>query len=244
MKPFSQAELRDQVASVLARARSGEQDIRERVVVPVLARVLASAITVRDLGTGGHTQRLIGLSLRLGRELGLSPPVLEALQLGASLHDIGKIGIPDRILLKAGPLDPDERALMQSHALIGDRLLEAVPDLAAARPVVRSHHERWDGSGYPDGTAGSDIPFVARLVSVADAVEAMASVRPYRGALTREKVVRELRAGRGEQWDPEIVDVVLGLLERGEIELGPDGAGVRDAERTAEVSRVTERRSG
>jgi putative two-component system response regulator len=221
-KPFSHAELREQVASVLSRARRGERELRERVIPPALARVLTQAITARDLTTGGHTDRLADLSAFLGRELGLSAQELELVRLGASLHDIGKIGIPDGILLKEGGLEPDERMLMQTHTLIGDRLLESVPELEGARPVVRSHHERWDGSGYPDRLAGEEIPFAARLVAVADGIEAMSSHRPYRGPLPPAEILRELREGSGTQWDPAIVAAAVDLVERGEILFGPE----------------------
>jgi putative two-component system response regulator len=219
-KPFTQRELLDQVASVVDRATLGEREVRQRVVAPTLTRALAGAIMARDDTTGDHTERLAALALRLARDLALKPLEQEAVRLGASLHDIGKIGIPDRILLKPSGLDAAERALMQTHTLIGDRLLELVPELAAARPVVRSHHERWDGTGYPDRLAGEAIPLPARLVAVADAVEAMAARRPYRAPLTRVEVLRELAAGRGAQWDPAIVDIVVELIQRGDIVLG------------------------
>jgi putative two-component system response regulator len=218
-KPFTQRQLVEHVASVVDRATLGEREVRERVVAPALTRALAGAIMARDDTTGDHTERLVTLALRLAEEFGLKPLDQEAVRLGAYLHDIGKIGIPDRILLKPAALDPTERALMQTHTLIGDRLLELVPELSVARPVVRSHHERWEGGGYPDGLSGEAIPLVARLVSVADAVEAMAALRPYRAPLTRTQILLELEVGRGTQWDPAIVDVVVDLIERAEIEV-------------------------
>jgi len=222
-KPFTHAELRDQVARVLARAVSGEREVRERVVAPTLTRALAGAIMARDLTTGGHTERMVLLTVGLGARLGLKQPELEVLRLGASLHDIGKIGIPDSVLLKPGPLDSDERTLMQSHTLIGDRLLEPVDELSCARPVVRAHHERWDGDGYPDGLAGDSIPLGARLVAVADALEAMSGARPYCGALLRPQILGELEAGRGTQWDPVIVDLAFDLIRRGDLDFDADG---------------------
>lgn len=222
-KPFTHAELRERVTSVLARASQGEREVRERVVAPALTSALASAVTARDITTGGHSERLVDLACRLAVELALGPAELDAIRLGASLHDIGKIGIPDSVLLKPGPLERDERLLMESHTLIGDRLLEPVPELAVARPIVRSHHERWDGLGYPDRLAGEEIPLGARIVAVADALEAMSALRPYRLPLDRDVIVAELEAGRGSQWDPRIVTAALGLMRRGVIGFGADG---------------------
>ncbi len=228
VKPFSQAELRGRVAEVLDRARSGEREVRERVVTPALTTALAGAITIRDDTTGEHARRLETLAARLGEAIGLGPRELDTIRLGASLHDIGKIGIPDRVLLKPGPLDLEELTLMRSHTVIGDRLLASLDDLTAAREVVRHHHERWDGSGYPDGLVGEAIPVVARVVAVADGLEAMAARRPYRESLPHEAILRELEAGRGRQWDPAIVDAAICLIEQGEIVLTSDGVQVRD----------------
>ena len=148
---------------------------------------------------------------------------------GAILHDIGKIGIPDRILLKPGPLDHDEFALMRTHTEIGDRMLEPVDVLEGVRPVVRHHHERWDGNGYPDRLAGDEIPVAARIVSVADAVEAMSADRPYRAALQPAEVLSELEIGRGAQWDPQIVDLVVRLIESRELQTGEAGLALCEA---------------
>jgi putative two-component system response regulator len=226
-KPFSHAELRDTVTDVLERSRRGERELRARVVTPVLTSALAGAITVRDDTTGGHVARLGTLATRLGREVGLSDGELETIRLGASLHDIGKIGIPDRVLLKPGPLDLEERALMRTHTLIGDRLLESLDELAMAREIVRHHHEHWDGSGYPDGLVGEQIPRVARVVSVADALEAMSARRPYREPLEPIDILAELRRGAGRQWDPQIVEAAIGLIDRGVLGFGPDGLTVK-----------------
>ncbi|HVY61318.1 MAG TPA: HD domain-containing phosphohydrolase [Planctomycetota bacterium] len=222
-KPFSHAQLRDSVAEILSRAESGEREVRTRVIAPALTDALTGAVTARDETTGSHVDRLVALAVCLGEALGLSPRELDTLRLGASLHDIGKIGIPDRVLQKPGPLDFEERTLMRAHPVIGERLLERVDELAAARDIVRHHHERWDGSGYPDGLAGEDISLLARVVAVADGIEAMAARRPYRSPLTRDEILQELKKGRGTQWDPEIVDVATRLIEAGQIELGPDG---------------------
>jgi putative two-component system response regulator len=223
VKPFSQAELRKRVADVLDRARSEEREVRERVVPSALTAALAGAIGIRDDTTGAHTRRLEALAVRLGETIGLDTRQLDTIRLGASLHDIGKIGIPDRVLLKPGPLDLDEATLMRSHTVIGDRLLSSLEELAAAREVVRHHHERWDGSGYPDGLVGDEIPVVARVVAVADGLEAMSARRPYREPLSRDEILAELGRGRGRQWDPALVDAAVRLIESGEIEIGGCG---------------------
>jgi putative nucleotidyltransferase with HDIG domain len=212
---------------VLDRARSGERELRERFVAPALTQAVAGAITMRDDTTGGHVQRLAVLAVRLGQAINMPLHELETVRLGACLHDIGKIGIPDRVLLKPGPLDLEEKTLMRSHTVIGDRLLASVDELAAAREIVRHHHERWDGTGYPDGLIGEAIPLAARVVSVADGLEAMSARRPYREPLSREEVLHELEDGRGRQWDPAIVDAAVRLLDEGEIELTPQGLRVR-----------------
>jgi putative two-component system response regulator len=233
-KPFSHAELCRAVARALDRAGRTERDLTARVLTPTLAGALANAIEARDLGMDGHCERLSELAAAFAARLGLPPAEIENVRLGAILHDIGKIGIPDRILLKPGPLTDEEREVLRTHPLIGDRLLESLEPLASARPVVRHHHERWDGAGYPFGLAGEDVPLAARIVSVADAVEAMSARRPYRDPLAACRIVAELRDGRGGQWDPAVVDVALEMIASGEIEFQAAGflmAGHEPAER-------------
>lgn len=217
VKPFSHADLVTAARSALARARAAENDLRERIVTPTVAAALANAIEARDVGTQGHCERLAELATRIAEELELPPADCETVRLASVLHDVGKIAIPDRILLKAGPLTAEERALVETHALVGDRLLEPLAPLGEVRGAVRHHHERWDGTGYPDRLAGETIPLAARIVAVADAVEAMSATRPYRSPLTREAIVAELAAGRGSQWDAAPVDVVLRLVSSGNL---------------------------
>jgi len=226
LKPFSHAELHAAVADTLRRSDRSERELRERLLTPTLASSLANAIEARDGPTHGHCERLAAIAVRIGERLRLEPAEIETLRMGAILHDIGKIGMSDRILLKPGPLNPDELALMRTHPQIGDRLLEPLDLLERARPIVLHHHERWDGLGYPDGLAGEEIPLFARIVGVADAAEAMASERPYREALSEEAILDELRAGRGTQWDPELVDLLLELVSLGEVGFAGDGANV------------------
>ena len=223
VKPFSHADLVAAVHSALGRARAAENDLRDRIVTPTVAAALANAIEARDIATHGHCERLAQLALRIAEELSLSLDDCETVRLAAVLHDVGKIAIPDRILLKPEPLSAEERALIETHPVIGDRLLEPLAPLEEVRAAVRHHHERWDGAGYPDRLAGEAIPRTARIIAVADAVEAMAAVRPYRGPLSQKEILAELAAGRGTQWDPFAVDLVLGLVEAGALAFGPDG---------------------
>jgi putative two-component system response regulator len=227
MKPFTQEELRAAVDTALARARRSERDVRQRLLVPTLAAALANAIEARDASMHGHCERIAALATRLAQEIGLPRADVETVRLGAVLHDIGKIGIPDRVLLKEGELTREEIELMQTHPVIGDRLIASVDFLSGIGPIVRHHHERWDGRGYPDGLAGDAIPLHARIVMLSDAIEAMSGKRLYRQPLSTEELTAELQRCRGEQWDPRLVDVALDLIEQGEVVFGPDGLEVR-----------------
>jgi putative two-component system response regulator len=218
-KPFTHATLRSAVADALGRAERTALELRERLLTPTLVRALANAIEMRDPYLHGHCDRLASLAVRLATRLGLSSADVETVRLGAILHDIGKIGIPDAVLLKEGPLDDAELATIRLHPGLGDDLLAPIDLLGSSRVVVRHHHERWDGAGYPDGLAGPSIPLGARIVAVADSIEVMTSRSLYREPLTQEEVVAELHAGAGTQWDPQVVALVLDLLASGEIEI-------------------------
>jgi cyclic di-GMP phosphodiesterase len=222
-KPFTHAELQHAVADALDRAKRAEEELRERLLAPTLASALANAIEARDSELHGHCERLAAMAVRLAQLHGLSESAIESIRLGAILHDVGKIGIPDRVLLKPSALDQEEFAVIMTHTLIGDNILERLDLLESARPIVRHHHERWDGNGYPDRLAGEEIPLGARIVAVADAIEAMASTRVYRKATDAAGVVDELERCRGRNWDPAIVDLALGLLQSGELVIGDRG---------------------
>jgi ribonuclease P protein subunit RPR2 len=173
---------------------------------------LASALESKDTGTRAHSQRVQLYATELARTV--DPALVEdtSTEYGFLLHDVGKIGVPDRILQKPGPLTPEERALIQTHPILGEQVLGNVAFLRGAGiSVVRHHHERWDGDGYPDGLAGTDIPLGARVFAVADSLDAMTSDRPYRRALRWDDAVGEIRAEAGGQFDPQ---VVLAFLER------------------------------
>ena len=168
---------------------------------------LARALESKDSGTGAHSQRVQRYALELADEL--APELLDDMSAehGFLLHDVGKIGIPDRVLCKAGPLDPDERRLMETHTLLGERMLADVALLRGeGLKVVRSHHERWDGGGYPDGLAGAEIPLGARIFAVADALDAMTHNRPYRTAGSWRDAAEQILLGAKLQFDPDVVD--------------------------------------
>jgi putative two-component system response regulator len=222
-KPFAHAELQTAVSDALERATRSRDELRERLLAPTLASALANAIEARDSYLHGHCERLASLAVRIAEDLEIAPEEIETVRLGAILHDVGKIGIPDRVLLKPGPLDEEERRIIETHTEIGDKLLEPLDLLAGARPIVRHHHERWDGAGYPDGLAAAAIPVGARIVSVADSVEAMTSRQLYRNPLESGEIIAELQKHRGKQWDPAVVDVVLRLIASGELVLAQGG---------------------
>src|SRR5262249_54538767 len=171
--------------------------------------MLAQAVELRDQYTGGHTARVTEYSILLGQHLELSPEDMHLIRIGTPLHDIGKIGIDDAILRKPGKLTPAEFDVMKSHTTKGAKILEQVDDLQPMIPIVRSHHERWDGKGYPDGLAGDQIPLLARIVGVCDAFDAMTSDRPYRQGLPADAAFAEVEKMRGTQFDPAIADAFL-----------------------------------
>jgi putative nucleotidyltransferase with HDIG domain len=185
------------------RAKELDEGTRE-----LLGR-MADTVDLRDPYTGGHSRRVTELTRGILRELGLQGPDVHLIIAAARVHDIGKIGMPDRVLLKDGKLDDEEWATMKQHPEKGAELLERYPDFARGAEIVRHHHERWDGRGYPHRLAGAEIPFGARVIAVADSFDAMTSDRPYRMGMTVERAAAILREGRGVQWDAAIVDAFL-----------------------------------
>lgn len=175
---------------------------------------LTTLVDDRDAGTGRHTARVAALAAGVAEAMGCPPAQAQDVRTAARLHDIGKVAIADSILRKPGRLSPREWELMRQHPTIGAEVVSRVGRLAELAPVIRSHHERYDGSGYPEGLAGDEIPLEARIISAVDAFDAMTSERPYRDALTPEDARRELREGAGSQFDPEVVAAVEGLLDR------------------------------
>lgn len=176
------------------------------------AQALLAMLGERDSQTCCHSKATGEWTRRLCASLGLPKEQAEFVELCAILHDIGKIATPESILFKPGPLEAHEWEVMRDHAAAGQRILNQIPSLARCAMIVRAHHERWDGRGYPDGLAGENIPFEARVVAVADAFHAMISDRPYRKAIAPRRALEIIEAGRGTQWDPLVVDAMLGLF--------------------------------
>src|SRR3954453_7991282 len=193
---------------LLERERAQRKALERAYVETV--ETLTTALESRDTDTGEHAQRVRLYAIVLTEEV--SPALLDsAIEYGFLLHDVGKIGVPDRVLLKPGPLDPDERRLMQEHTIVGERMLQHVAWLAGAPlAVVRSHHERWDGTGYPDGLRGEEIPIAARVVALAGGLDALSSDRPYRRAIDFDAAVERLLGDAGTHFDPAAGDAMRG----------------------------------
>ena len=208
IKPVNAAELTARVRSLLRIKRyTDELDSAESVILS-----LALTVEARDSTTDGHCQRLARYAVTLGTELGLSEDDIEALARGGFLHDIGKVGIPDAVLLKPSALSDDEFAIMKQHTVIGDRLCGELRSLRRVRPIVRHHHERLDGSGYPDGLKGANVPLLAQLMGVVDVFDALTTSRPYKGALPAERAFEELSEEARRGWrDQELVDALVRL---------------------------------
>jgi putative nucleotidyltransferase with HDIG domain len=199
---------------------------------------LAAALDLRDNDTAGHSRRVTFYTLEMARRLNFSPTELKQLERGAYLHDIGKIGIPDSILLKPDRLTPEETLVMQSHVRIGYELMSRVAFLSVAALIVRTHHERYDGSGYPQGLAGDEIPLGARIVAVANAFDAMRSDWPYRRGQPYSVVRAEIQREAGKQFDPKVVEVFLSIPEETWEKISAEAA-VRSGERRASIANLT-----
>jgi putative nucleotidyltransferase with HDIG domain len=190
---------------------------------------MAKLIDLRDRYTHGHSQRVADLAARVARRLGMEPSQIELIREAGLLHDLGKIRTPDRVLQKAGPLDGEEHVEMRLHAEAGADLLRRLPEFWEGASLVRAHHEHYDGTGYPRGLAGSEIPLEAAVIAVADAWDAMTSDRPYRKALTTGEARSELVRNRGSQWAPSVVDALLSIVnEPVAIQTGSAFAGVAE----------------
>jgi putative nucleotidyltransferase with HDIG domain len=200
----------------LYTTRAGYKKIVEiRDMFTQTVRSLASAVDAKDPYTAGHSVRVQVIAKELGEELGCSEDDLEALEWGGLLHDIGKIGVPDAVLLKQGALTREERIMMNAHPVKGEEIIRPVQKLAPELPVIRHHHEWYNGSGYPDGLVGEAIPWLARILHVADSFEAMTAARPYRmNPLSEEIALSELRKYSGIQFDPKVVAAFERLIAR------------------------------
>lgn len=214
-KPFDGEELLARIRALVRLKRFTDvfEESREVIVA------LAGTIDARDPYTAGHSERVSYYGELLGRKVGVSEDDRQTLHYGGLFHDIGKIAVRDAILLKPGTLTPEERMEIQRHPVVGRNLLGHMRTLEAAMPVVYHHHERCDGSGYPEGLAGDDIPLLARITTVADVYDALTTVRPYRGAMTRAQALEVMDGEMRKGW----LDAELFPLFRGAIEALPEG---------------------
>ena len=204
VKPLSREELLTAVNARLNRSQQVQVAQLQQAYETSLT-MLANSIDMRDPYTHGHVERVTAYSLALARELGWQDRALEHLRFGAILHDIGKIMISEQVLLQGGPLSDAEWVEMKKHPVVGAEMIRDIPRLAPAAPIVRHHHERWDGLGYPDSLVGEAVPGGARLVAVADGFDALSTDRPYRQAVPQEQAYAEICACAGKQYDPEVV---------------------------------------
>jgi HD-GYP domain-containing protein (c-di-GMP phosphodiesterase class II) len=180
----------------------------------VAAESLAAALAAKDGYTAEHGNSIAELAVEVGRELGIADAGLDDLRYAATLHDIGKIAVPDAILNKAGPLSSEEFEVIKQHPVAGERILATVPQFGRVRRFVRHSHEHWDGGGYPDGLRGEEIPLGARIVLVVDAYHAMTSDRPYRAAMSHDGACEEIKSNAGTKFDPMVADASLVVLKR------------------------------
>jgi putative nucleotidyltransferase with HDIG domain len=210
----------------LLQARLGQVERLVTILTETQAKTLstfASTIELRDKFTGGHSHRVARNARAVALAMGLDEETIRGTYWAGLLHDLGKVAVPERILLKPGPLTPDEIAVMKRHSAIGAELLEAVStDFRPIAEGVRAHHERWDGTGYPSGRAGPAIPLTGRILGTVDVFEALTCIRPYRGPEDPEEALAYLRANAGTHFDPAVVEVFEELLFRGDIVLGMD----------------------
>lgn len=201
-KPFDHLELAARVKSLVGQKRLNEDlDHAEQVLFSI-----ARAVESRDPNTGDHCERLIALGKNFGAYLHLSRSELRDLMWGSYLHDIGKIGIPDAVLLKRGPFTEEEREIMIQHVLIGEKICSPLRTMRGVLPIIRYHHERWDGTGYPDGLAGDEIPYIAQVFQIIDIYDALTSERPYKPAFTPEEALKIINEETNKGWrNPKLV---------------------------------------
>jgi len=183
-----------------------------------IVKIVMNALKQKDEYTEGHSLRVIEYALKIGRELNLDEESIRDLEISAVLHDIGKLGVPDKILKKPGRLTKEEFEIMQQHSVNGENLLKGIKNLQKYKRYIRAHHERYDGQGYPDGLKGEEIPLISRIIFVADTFDAMTSDRPYRKGLPTNVAVDELIKCSGTQFDSRIVEAFLNVLRKEEEE--------------------------
>ncbi|WP_448598340.1 response regulator [Thermoleptolyngbya sp.] len=202
-KPFDQLELSARVNSLVRQKRLNEDLDHAGQVLFSIARTIES----RDPNTGDHCERLVQLGKAFGEFLGLSRTEVRDLMWGGYLHDIGKVGIPDAVLLKVGQLSPEEWMIMRQHVLIGERICQPLRTMQGVVPIIRHHHERWDGSGYPDGLKGNEIPYLAQIFQLIDIYDALTSERPYKPAFSPEQALKIMMEETARGWrNPDLME--------------------------------------
>jgi putative nucleotidyltransferase with HDIG domain len=216
--------LRDQVTGVFdeSGSRVDPAAAAEPPRTMEFLEVLAETIEVKDRFMRGHARRVAFYASQVAERMSLEPAEMEEIRVAAFLHDLGKVGVPTDLLLRAGALDSSERALVEQHPDIGARLVKPLAIPHSVATAIRHHHEWWDGTGYPDRLAGEQIPLPARIIGVVDAFDAMTRERPYRRALDREQITDELRRFSGSQFDPEIAKEFLALIDSGACDVDPE----------------------
>ncbi len=212
-RPINSVELLARVRCLVRTKRLNDELVNvENAII-----ALATAIEAKDPYTEGHVDRVANYALILGKEAGIAPWELQALRKAAILHDVGKIGIDESILLKPGSLTEEEFNQLKTHSVIGERICRPLGQDRLILEVIRHHHERYDGKGYPDGLAGEDIPIAARIMAVVDAYDALTSDRPYRARRSQEQAVEILKQEAGKQFDPKLATAFVSLLETGRL---------------------------
>ncbi|HBX69874.1 MAG TPA: two-component system response regulator [Chloroflexi bacterium] len=217
VKPLNRIELLTAVRSRLERSRQ-LRVVRLREAYEASLTMLANAIEARDQYTRGHVERVTAYAILLAKQMGWQGKRLEELRFGAILHDIGKIHVRETTLRKNGPLDPEEWEEIRQHPTIGASMVKDIPYLIPAIPAIKYHHERWNGSGYPYGLAGEEIPIIARIVAVADSFDAMTTTRVYQKARTPEKAYNDILKGAKNHFDPVVIAAFKRIWENGEIQ--------------------------
>ena len=220
-----QKQLEEKVIERTDQLRRAHRDLQQahvdlRLAYDETLRAISALLELKDTETEGHSQRVTEYTIEIGRRLGVPDEQLVDIWRGALLHDIGKVGIPDSILLKPGPLTPEERMVMETHSVIGYKAIEGISFLREASNIVLCHQEKWDGTGYPQGLKGEEIPIGARLFAVADTCDAITSDRPYRAGRSLEVARKEIARFSGRQFDPRVVEAFMTITEEDFLRMG------------------------